>query len=72
MDKQYLSKKQHEKRIERLNAWIEKNPNDPMKGTAIKEAALYAFQLKEMKDLGLKTIDNKVPTQIYQQIGVLI
>lgn len=41
MDKQYLNKKQLDKRIERLNNWLVQNPNDPMAGTAKNEVLYY-------------------------------
>lgn len=72
MDHEYLTKKQIEKRIDRLNEWISENPNDPMIGSAKKESAFYAFLLKDLKEWKTKHIKNTVPTQIYQQIGVLI
>lgn len=72
MAHEYLTKRQIEKRIERLNTWIAENPNDPMKGSAVKESTFYAFLMKELKEMKMKRIRNTVPTQIYNQIGVLI
>lgn len=72
MDQEYLTKSQIEKRIERLNEWINENPTDPMQGTAVKESTFYAFLLKEIKEWKLKKIKNTVPTQMYHQIGVVI
>ena len=72
MDKQYLNKKQLEKRIERLNNWLIQNPNDPMAGTAKKESVEYINLLTELESSNEKTILNTCSTQIYQQIGVLI
>lgn len=72
MSHEYLTKSQIEKRIEKLDIWIAKNPNDPMLGTVKKESMFYAFLLKDIKELKLKSIKNTVPTQMYNQIGVLI
>jgi len=72
MPQEYLTKKQIEKRISCLNDWINKNPTDPMIGTVKKESSLYMFQLEELVVLNIKRIQNKVPTQIYHQIGVLL
>lgn len=72
MDKQYLNKKQLEKRIERLNDWLLQKPNDPMAGTAKKESVEYINLLAELEGSNEKTIVNTCPTQIYQQIGVLL
>ena len=49
MDKQYLNKKQLEKRIERLNNWLTQNPNDPMAGTAKNESFYYINLLSELE-----------------------
>lgn len=72
MDKQYLNKKQIEKRIERLNNWLTQNPNDPMAGTAKNESFYYINLLSELEKSFSPTILNECPTQIHQQIGVLL
>ena len=72
MDKQYLNKKQLEKRIERLNNWLIQNPNDPMAGTAKNEVLYYINLLSDLKDSDSLTIQDQFPTQIHQQIGVLL
>ncbi|MDH1881157.1 hypothetical protein [Empedobacter sp. GD03797] len=72
MDKQYLNKKQLEKRIERLNNWLIQNPNDPMAGTAKNEVYYYLDLISDLKDSSSLTIQDQCPTQIHQQIGVLL
>ncbi|MGV0830728.1 hypothetical protein ACTS9D_00715 [Empedobacter brevis] len=72
MDKQYLNKKQLEKRIERLNEWLIQKPNDPMVGIAKKESVEYINLLAELESSNEKTIVNTCRTQIFQQIGVLL
>ena len=72
MGKQYLNKKQLQKRIKKLNDWLIQNPNDPMAGIAKNEVYYYLDLISDLKDSGSLTIQDQCPTQIHQQIGVLL
>lgn len=72
MDKQYLNKQQIENRIKKLNDWLIQNPNDPMAGTAKNEVYYYLDLISDLKDSDSLTIQDQCPTQIHQQIGVLL
>lgn len=72
MDKQYLNKRQIENRIKKLNDWLVQNPNDPMAGTAKNEVFYYLDLISDLKDSSSLTIQDQCPTQIHQQIGVLL
>lgn len=72
MEKQYLNKKQLEKRIKKLNDWLIQKPKDPMAGTAKKESVEYINLLAELESSNEKTILNTCRTQIFQQIGILL
>lgn len=72
MDKQYLNKRQIENRIKKLNDWLIQNPNDPMAGTAKNEVYYYLDLISDLKDSSSLTIQDQCPTQIHQQIGVLL
>lgn len=72
MDKQYLNKRQIENRIKKLNDWLTQNPNDPMAGTAKNEVFYYLDLISDLKDSSSLTIQDQCPTQIHQQIGVLL
>lgn len=72
MDKQYLNKRQIENRIKKLNDWLVQNPNDPMAGTAKNEVYYYLDLISDLKDSSSLTIQDQCPTQIHQQIGVLL
>lgn len=72
MDKQYLNRTQINQRIKKLNDWLIANPNDPMFGTVKVESLDYINLLGEIEDKCLDVIENKVHTQIYQQIGKLL
>ena len=72
MDKQYLNKRQIENRIKKLNDWLIQNPNDPMAGIAKNEVYYYLDLISDLKDSSSLTIQDQCPTQIHQQIGVLL
>lgn len=72
MDKELLNKEEIQERINTIKTWINKGENVEMIGTARNEVIYYQDLLSDLEDSIYPTIKNDCPTQIFQQIGVLL
>lgn len=72
MEKQLLTNEEIKERIEVLEEWINKGTYTEMIGTAVNETLYYVNLLAQLEDSEELQIVNECPTQIYQQIGIVI
>ena len=72
MDKELLTSLEIRERIAVLENWILKGAYTEMIGTARNELFYYVDLLTELYDSNYPRIESKCPTQIYQQIGIVI